>query len=129
MNAVDAKPTQQPGSGTTRLVLATGGLLAALGVASCCALPIALSALGIGAASLVGIGFLAAPYQTELLAASFLCLAGVGLLSWRQWRARATDSCTIERTRAQAVVAWLSLSFFVASIGLVALTFWIEPPL
>jgi mercuric ion transport protein len=112
-------------------------LLAALGVASCCALPIALSALGIGAASLVGIGaaslvgigFLAAPYQPELLAASLLCLASVGFLSWRQWRMRGVGACAIERTRMQVVVAWLSLSFFVASIGLVALTFWIEPPL
>jgi mercuric ion transport protein len=131
MNAhtFDAKIAQQSGNGMARIALAAGGFLAALGLASCCALPIALSMLGIGAASLVGIGFLAAPYQPELLAASLLCLAGVGFLSWRQWRARVTGACAIERTRMQAVVAWLSLSFFLASVGLVALTFWIEPPL
>jgi hypothetical protein len=40
-----------------------------------------------------------------------------------------TAACAIEQTRMQAVAAWLSLSFFLLSIGLVALTFWIEPPL
>jgi mercuric ion transport protein len=53
------------GSDTVKVVLAAGGLLAAFGVASCCALPVALSLLGISAVSLVGIGYLAAQYQQE----------------------------------------------------------------
>jgi hypothetical protein len=58
-------------------------------------LPVALSMLGIGAASLVGIGYLAGPYQGELLLAATVCLAAVAFLSWRQWRARASGSCVI----------------------------------
>ena len=48
---------------------------------------------------------------------------------WRQWQARATGTCAIERTRVHAATAWLSLMFFLLSVGLVVLTFWIEPPL
>src|SRR5882724_2563703 len=87
--------SRQASGDTAKTVLAAGCLLAAFGVASCCALPVALSMLGIGAASLVGIGYLAAPYQRELLLAAILCLAAVAFLSWRQWRARASGACVI----------------------------------
>jgi hypothetical protein len=50
----------EKGRDAMKTVFAAGGLLAAFGVASCCALPVALSLLGISAASLVGIGYLAA---------------------------------------------------------------------
>jgi hypothetical protein len=33
------------------------------------------------------------------------------------------------RARHRRLIGWLSLLFFVASVGLVALTFWIESPL
>src|SRR6266702_1189685 len=95
----------RPGGDKARTVLAAGSLLAAFGIASCCALPIALSMMGIGAASLVGIGYLAAPYQRELLLAATLCLAAVAFLSWRQWRARAGGACTVGPTRAQTVAS------------------------
>jgi mercuric ion transport protein len=121
--------TRRASGDTARTVLAAGGLLAAFGVASCCALPVALSMLGIGAASLVGIGYLAASYQRELLLAATLCLAAVAFLSWRRWRVRANGSCAIAPTRIQAVTSWLSLASVVAAVALIALTFWIEPPL
>jgi mercuric ion transport protein len=121
--------SRQPGVDTARTVLAAGGLLAAFGMASCCALPIALSMLGIGAASLVGIGYLVAPYQRELLFAATLCLAAVAFLSWRQRRAKAGGSCAIASTRIQTVTGWVSLASVAATVALIALTFWIEPPL
>lgn len=114
---------------TARTVLAAGGLLAAFGVASCCALPVALSMLGIGAASLAGIGYLAAPYQRELLLAATLCLSAVAFLSWRQWWAKASGSCAIAPTRIQSITGWVSLASVAFAVALIALTFWIEAPL
>ena len=68
------------------LLLAAGGLAAAFGAASCCALPVLLGAIGIGGAGLGGIALLAAPYQPWLLLAAAGCvLVGGGLL----WRSRA----------------------------------------
>ena len=125
---ITSTPRQASG-GTARTVLAAGSLLAAFGVASCCALPVALSMLGIGAASLVGVGYLAAPYQSELLAAAASCLAAVAFLSWRQWRAKASGSCTIAPTRVQIVTTRIGLASMVLAVALIALTFWIEPPL
>ena len=121
---------RQAGGDTARTVFAAGGLLAAFGMASCCAVPIGLSMLGLGgAASLVGIGFLAAPYQPELLVAATLCLAAVAFLSWRRWRAMARGSCAIGPTRSQTVTTWISLVSAAAAVALIALTFWIEPPI
>lgn len=68
------------------LLLAAGGLAAAFGAASCCALPMLLGAIGIGGVGLGGIALLAAPYQRWLLlAAAASVLVGGGLL----WRSRA----------------------------------------
>lgn len=121
--------SRQASGDTVRTVLAAGGLLAAFGMASCCALPIALSMLGIGAASLVGIGYLATPYQRELLLAAALCLAAVAFLSWRQWQARVAGSCVIAPTRIQRLTSWVSIASVASAVALIALTFWIEPPL
>jgi mercuric ion transport protein len=120
----------RPRSGdTARTVFAAGGLLAAFGMASCCALPVGLSMLGVGAASLVSIGYLAAPYQRELLWAATLCLVVVALLSWRQWQARANGSCAVVRTRLQTLASLVTLASVASAVALVALTFWIEGPI
>src|SRR5260370_42382772 len=69
------------------LLLAAGGLAAAFGTASCCALPVLLGAIGLGGAWLGGIALLAGPYQPWLLLAAASRLpAAAGLL----WRTRAT---------------------------------------
>src|SRR5260221_1377613 len=88
-----------------KTVLAAGGLLAAFGVASCCALPIALSLLGISAASLVGVGYLAAQYQTALFYGAAVCLGAAALVMWRQGRARA---CTPGAACARPALDWSS---------------------
>jgi mercuric ion transport protein len=109
-----------------KTVLAAGGLLAAFGVASCCALPVALSLLGISAASLVGVGYLAAQYQHELFYGAVICLAVVAVIMWRQRRAR---SCVPGAACGRPALDWGSKIAFALALGFLALTFWIEPPL
>ncbi|MDP1585811.1 MAG: hypothetical protein Q8M18_20535 [Bradyrhizobium sp.] len=109
--------------------LAAGGFLAAFGVASCCALPIALSALGISAASLVGIGYLAAQYQQELFYLAVVCLAGAGYVAWRQWWARACGACAVGPTLGRSIMGWSGVVAVILAIALLALTFWYEPPI
>ena len=109
-----------------KTVFAAGGLLAAFGVASCCALPIALSLLGISAASLVGVGYLAAQYQQELFYAAVICLGVSGLIMVRQQKAR---SCAPGAACANPILGWGIRIALVFAVGLLALTFWIEPPI
>ena len=114
------------GPDMAQTVLAAGGMLAAFGVASCCALPIALSLLGISAASLVGVGYLAAQYQQGLLYAAVACLSAAGFVMWRQRQAR---SCAQGATCSRPLVKWTSSTAFGLGLALLALTFWYEPPL
>jgi mercuric ion transport protein len=110
-------------------VIAAGGLLAAFGVASCCALPVGLSMLGISAASLVGIGYAVAAFQRELFWAATLCLAAVAVLSWRRWQARAGGCCAVPRNRFQTLASVVTLTSVASAVALIALTFWIEGPI
>jgi len=68
---------------TGALMLAAGGLAAAFGAASCCALPLLLGPLGLGSAWLVAVAWLAAPHRIALLIAAVVCvcsaLAGCSL--------------------------------------------------
>lgn len=114
------------GGDGARTAFAAGGLLAAFGVASCCALPVALSMLEIGAASLVGIGYAVAGYQRELFWVATLCLVAVAVLSWRRWQARVGGSCAVPRTRFQTLAGVVTLIFVASAVALIALTFWIE---
>ena len=117
-----------PGKGgnTAKAVLAASGLLAAFGVASCCALPVALSLLGVSAASLVSIGMLAAQYQRELFYAAVACLGAAAFLMLRR---RRSVACAPGAARSSFVLAWASKLAVFLALGLLALTFWIEPPL
>jgi len=67
-------------------LLATGGVLGALGASSCCVLPLAFAATGVSGA---WIGTLTkfAPYQPIFLAVASLCI-GLGL--WRAYRSNRT---------------------------------------
>lgn len=116
-------PTSGRGRDAAQTALAAGGLLAAFGVASCCALPVALSMLGIGAASLVGIGYLAAQYQQELFYAAVVCLVGAGVIALRRRRAAGGVTC------ARPMLDWSGRIAILLAVGLLALTFWIEPPI
>jgi mercuric ion transport protein len=118
--------SHEKGRDTAKTVLAAGGLLAAFGVASCCALPIALSLLGISAASLVGVGYLAAQYQQELFYGAVICLGAAAFIIWRQRQARL---CIPGAACARPTLDWASKSALVLAVGFLALTFWIEPPI
>ena len=73
---------------TGALLLAAGGLAAAFGAASCCALPLLLGSLGLGSAWLVTIAWFAAPHRLALLALAVICLlSGGGVLLWRRRQA------------------------------------------
>jgi mercuric ion transport protein len=126
MKSKSLAPPSETGRDTAKTVLAAGGLLAAFGVASCCALPIALSLLGISAASLVGIGYLAAQYQQELFYGAVICLGAAAFIMWRQRRARL---CAPDAACARPTVEWGSKAALVLAVGLLALTFWFEPPI
>ena len=63
-----------------------GGLAAAFGLASCCALPLAFATLGLSAAWLGGIAIIAAPYRDALLVVGAGGLVGGAVLLWRQQR-------------------------------------------
>jgi mercuric ion transport protein len=114
------------GPETAKTALAAGGMLAAFGVASCCALPIALSVLGISAASLVGIGYLAAQYQRELLYAAVACLSAAG---WVMWRQRHAQSCASGAVCPHPIAGRASSIAFGLGLALLGLTFWYETPI
>jgi mercuric ion transport protein len=126
MKSKTLAPSPEAGRDTAKTVLAAGGLLAAFGVASCCALPVALSLLGISAASLVGVGYLAAQYQRELFFGAVICLGAAAFIMWRQRRARL---CAPGAACSRPTVDWGSKIALVLAFGLLALTFWIEPPI
>ena len=71
-------------------LLTLGGLAAAFGVASCCALPLLLTSFGLGTAWLTGVALTAIPYRNLLLAVSAITLLGGAVLLWRQQRAAMT---------------------------------------
>lgn len=104
-------------------LLTLGGMAAAFGVASCCALPILLTSAGLGAGWLGGIALAASPYRTLLLASSALFLAGGAALLWRQQHRAMTCGpdgvCTPPVVRAilfiglllGAILLWLGYSY------------------
>lgn len=85
----ESSPARRRPKGVGAASLVLGGIAAAFGVAACCALPIVLAALGIGAAWLGGIGAAAAPYRIPLLTVAALSLMAGAVLLLRQQRAAA----------------------------------------
>src|SRR5215472_17634847 len=70
---------------TGALLLALGGVAAAFGAASCCALPLLLGSVGLGSAWLVAVAWIAAPHRVALLAAALACLiGGVAVFTWHR---------------------------------------------
>lgn len=107
-------------------MLATTGLLGAFGVAACCALPVALAAIGLGSTALLGIAVAVGPYQLAVLAGALACLLAAGLMLWRQRRTRACRAGTACAHPILNRVSTLAIGF---AVLLLALTFWLEPPL
>jgi len=69
------------------ILLAAGGLAAAFGAASCCALPLLFGSLGLGTAWLVTVAWFAAPHRLALLVIAIIGLgSGGAVLLWRRRR-------------------------------------------
>lgn len=93
------------------MLFTLGGLAAGLGVASCCALPLLLTTIGVSTAWLGGVALLAAPHRGALLVVGALCLLGGAALLWRQQRTAAACGpngvCTPRAVRALTLVGLL----------------------
>jgi len=87
----DAVLEAAPVHNTGAFLLAAGGVAAAFGAASCCALPLLLSSLGLGSAWLAAVARFAAPHRLALLGVAVACLAGGG--GMLLWRRRSVASC------------------------------------
>jgi mercuric ion transport protein len=114
--------------GAARAVLATGGLLAALGATSCCIIPFALFTLGVSGAWIGNLTALA-PYQPVFVAIALGCLAGGFVLVRR--KAGSVASCASGSycaTPSSVRVARLGLWTAAAIVGL-ALAFPYVAPL
>lgn len=100
-----------PTSGLGPVLFTLGGLAAAFGVASCCALPLLLTTIGVSTAWLGGVALFAAPHRGVLLIVGALCLAGGAALLWRQQRTAATcgtnGACTPPAVRVLTLVGLL----------------------
>src|ERR1700758_5796912 len=73
-------PKPQTGKETGAVLFVLGGVAAALGAASCCALPMILGGLGVSGAWLFGLTILSAPHRLALIAAAAVCLIGAGVM-------------------------------------------------
>jgi mercuric ion transport protein len=115
--AFEAATSRQAADQTPRL-LAIGGVLCALGAASCCVIPIALFLAGISGA---WIGNLTAlePYQPIFLA---LSLGSIGLGAWRIYRkpkvACADGYCATPRSdRIAKIGVWTAAVIVILAIA------------
>src|SRR5215469_12105962 len=72
-----AAPEDAPARDRSAMLLA-GGLAAVFGAASCCALPLLFSSLGLGTAWLLTVASFAAPHRLALLAIAIVCLGSGG---------------------------------------------------
>jgi mercuric ion transport protein len=102
---------QRPAIGSAAALLTLGGLAAAFGLASCCALPLLLTTAGLSTAWLGGVALMAAPHRWPLLLVGALCLSGGAILLWRQQRIAASCGsngvCTSSAVRALTLVGLL----------------------
>ena len=78
---------------TGALLLTLGGLTAAFGAASCCALPMLLAGAGLGITWLIGVAMIAAPHRIALVMATAICLVASAVLFASHRRAVACGAC------------------------------------
>ena len=98
-------------------MLATGGLAAAFGAATCCALPLFMARFALGAGWRSGITIMATPHRSSLLtAAAVLLIAAAGIYWWQARRAR----CASDAICARPALRMLTLSAILAGSVLLA---------
>jgi mercuric ion transport protein len=108
--------TPELAAGSAAGLLTLGGLAAAFGLASCCALPLLLTSLGLGAAWLARIAVFSDRHRGILLTIGALGLIGGAALLWRQQRVAAT--CGPEGVCTPPAVRMLTLIGLVIGAGL-----------
>lgn len=95
------------------VAFAAGGLAAAFGAASCCAIPMLLGGIGLGGLGSALFMSVLVPFQSYLVAAALACLAGGGALLWRR-----RDSCARHGARTASMITLIGLALGVALLGL-----------
>lgn len=120
-NTRSAAPDRSPARDTGALLLAAGGLAAAFGAASCCALPLLLGSIGLSGAWLVAVAWFAAPHRLALLIVAVVGLAGGGgLFLWRRRATACAPGAACGRPIVTALVSCaLSLGAVLVVLGLV----------
>jgi mercuric ion transport protein len=83
---VASSPPTVRAPGSLAALLTLGGIGAAFGLASCCALPFVLAGLGLGTTWLAGVGLFAVFHRTPFIAVALIGLGGAAVLLWRQRR-------------------------------------------
>ena len=100
---------------TGSLLLAIGGLAAAFGAASCCALPMILGGLGLSSAWLFGFAVLAAPHRLALITVALVSLVAAGaVLAWH----RRAIACVEGAACGNRAVAPLVIVFLIVGAAL-----------
>jgi len=95
------------------VAFAAGGVAAAFGAASCCAIPMLLGGIGLGGlGSALFMGALI-PFQPYLLAAALACLVVGGALLWR----RGLCACRATRTATTVTLIGLALGVTLLAMG------------
>ncbi len=111
---------ERPGSnavGAARVLLAAGGILAALGATSCCVIPFTLFMLGVSGAWIGNLTALA-PYQPVFVAIALGCLAGGFVLVRRKAGVASCAPGSYCATSSSVRVARLGLWTAAAIVGL-----------
>lgn len=103
---------------TAALLLTLGGLTAAFGAATCCALPMLLAGAGLGTTWLIGIAAIVAPHRIALVTATAICLVAGGVVfAWHR-RAVACGACG-HRIVTRLVAITMTLGVVLAVLGYV----------
>src|SRR5205085_4305746 len=100
-------------------LLAAGGILAALGAASCCVVPFALFVLGVGGAWVGNLTALA-PFQPIFVAAAAGCLGLGFFLVYRKPKAACAADLYCARpgsSRNAKAILWLAAALFVIALA------------
>ncbi len=99
------------------IVLTTGGVVAAFGLASCCALPVLLGTAGLSTAWLGTFAVLSAPHRLLLIVTASVCLLAASLLLVRQH----TRRCSPDAFCSRPLVRNLNIAALLVGLGLLCL--------
>lgn len=109
----------ETGERVGKTVASVGGILAAIGAASCCVIPFALATVGISGAW-IGNFTAVAPFQDYFIALSAAFLAGGFYLVYRKPKAACAEGSSCARpgsSRVAKIALWSATVLFLAAIA------------